>query len=136
MCVPAAPVLCLRPPCAPLGECRRVAGRRVEPPALPAPPSCWPGQAPAAAPPPGCARVRLQLARERLAPGAHVERACGALRRALAAAIAGRPRDAAAPPLALLCDLAADDDDALDLALVRSRARRPAPIVRRSAPVG
>ncbi|XP_045532882.1 protein serrate-like [Pieris brassicae] len=113
VCVPAAPSLCLRPPCAPLGECRRVAGRRVEPPALPAPAACWPGSR--APPPPGCARAELRLARERLAPGAHVERACGALRRALAAALTDRSTPA--PPLTLLCDLAADDDDALDLAL-------------------
>lgn len=91
-----------------------MAGRSVEPPALPAPATCWPG---APMPPPaGCARARLQLARERLAVGAHVERACSALRRALAAALA--PRAASAPPLALLCDIAVDDDDALDLALV------------------
>ncbi|XP_053613363.1 protein serrate isoform X1 [Plodia interpunctella] len=113
VCVPAAPTLCLRPPCAPLGECRRVSGRRVEPPALPAPAACWPGaRAPA---PAGCARAQLQLARERLARGAHVERACGALRRALAAALAARAPPA--PPLVLLCDLAPDDDDALDLAI-------------------
>ncbi|KPJ17071.1 Protein jagged-1b [Papilio machaon] len=113
VCVPAAPALCLRPPCAPLGECRRVAGRRVEPPALPAPATCWPGAR--GAPPAGCARAELRLARERLARGAHVERACAALRRALAAALAARSPPA--PPLALLCDLAPDDDDALDLAL-------------------
>ncbi|XP_069360683.1 LOW QUALITY PROTEIN: protein serrate [Maniola hyperantus] len=112
VCVPAAPALCLRAPCAALGECRRVAGRRVEPPALPAPAACWPGAR--AAVPPGCARAELRLARERLAPGAHVERACGALRRALAAALAER---VPAPPLTLLCDLAPDDDDALDLAI-------------------
>lgn len=115
--MPAAPALCLRPPCAPLGECRRVAGRRVEPPALPAPPSCWPGARPVAPAPPGCARAQLQLARERLARGAHVERACASLRRALAALLAVRA-PAQPPPLALLCDLAPDDDDALDLALV------------------
>ncbi|XP_037294179.1 protein serrate isoform X1 [Manduca sexta] len=114
VCVPAAPALCLRAPCAPLGECRRVAGRRVEPPALPAPAACWQG-ARAATAPAGCARAQLQLARERIARGAHVERACAALRRALAAALAAR--DPPAPPLALLCDLAPDDDDALDLAL-------------------
>ncbi|XP_061721976.1 protein jagged-1b isoform X1 [Cydia pomonella] len=121
VCVPAAPALCLRPVCAPLGECRRVAGRRVEPPALPAPAACWPGARPAvtaaAAAPTGCARVSLQLARERLARGAHVERACGALRRALAAALATRTDNAPPPPLVLLCDLAVDDDDALDLAI-------------------
>ncbi|CAH1637990.1 unnamed protein product [Spodoptera littoralis] len=116
VCVPSAPALCLRGPCAALGECRRVAGRRVEPPALPAPPACWPGAR--ARVPPGCARATLQLARERLARGAHVERACAALRRALAAALAATSHGAPpAPPLALLCDLAADDDDALDLAL-------------------
>lgn len=115
VCVPAAPALCLRAPCAPIGECRRVSGRRVEPPALPAPPSCWPGSRSAQLPA-GCARASLQLARERLARGAHVERACAALRRALAAALAARAPPA--PPLALLCDLAPDDDDALDLALV------------------
>ncbi|KAJ0173398.1 hypothetical protein K1T71_010547 [Dendrolimus kikuchii] len=114
VCVPAAPALCLRAPCSPLGECRRVSGRRVEPPALPAPPACWPGSRDAR-PPPGCARASLQLARERLARGAHVERACVALRRALAAALASRVPPA--PPLALLCDLAPDDDDSLDLAL-------------------
>ncbi|KAJ8714307.1 hypothetical protein PYW08_007927 [Mythimna loreyi] len=114
VCVPAAPALCLRAPCAPIGECRRVSGRRVEPPALPAPPACWPGARDARLPA-GCARASLQLARERLARGAHVERACAALRRALAAALAARAPPA--PPLALLCDLAPDDDDALDLAL-------------------
>ncbi|CAG9565824.1 unnamed protein product [Danaus chrysippus] len=113
VCVPAAPALCLRPPCSPLGECRRVSGRRVEPPALPAPAACWPGAR--TSPPPGCARAELRLARERLARGAHVERACAALRRALAAALADRAPPA--PPLTLLCDLAPDDDDALDLAL-------------------
>ncbi|XP_046971483.1 protein serrate [Vanessa cardui] len=112
VCVPAAPSLCLRAPCAPLGECRRVSGRRVEPPALPAPATCWPGAR--TQPPPGCARAELRLARERLARGAHVERACAALRRALAAALADRAPPA--PPLTLLCDLA-PDDDALDLAL-------------------
>ncbi|CAH0728713.1 unnamed protein product, partial [Brenthis ino] len=113
VCVPAAPALCLRAPCSPLGECRRVSGRRVEPPALPAPGACWPGAR--SPPPPGCARASLRLARERLARGAHVERACVALRRALAAALADRAPPA--PPLTLLCDLAPDDDDALDLAL-------------------
>lgn len=93
-----------------------MSGRRVEPPALPAPAGCWPGaRGPA---PGGCARAQLQLARERLARGAHVERACAALRRALAAALAATMSRAAAAPLALLCDLAPDDDDALDLALV------------------
>ncbi|KAJ2944729.1 hypothetical protein O0L34_g4091 [Tuta absoluta] len=112
VCVPAAPALCLRAPCSPLGECRRVSGRRVEPPALPAPATCWPG---ARVSPAGCARAQLQLARERLARGAHVERACAALRRALATVLAARAPPA--PPLVLLCDLAPDDDDALDLAL-------------------
>lgn len=130
VCVPAAPALCLRAPCAALGECRRVAGRRVEPPALPAPAACWPGARGAA--PPGCARAALQLARERLARGAHVERACAALRRALAAALAAQARPspleppAPPPPLVLLCDLAADDEDALDLAIVSAAPARPA----------
>lgn len=86
----------------------------MEPPALPAPSTCWPAsRAPL---PPGCAQASLQLARERLARGAHVERACVALRRALAATLAARAPPA--PPMVLLCDLAPDDDDALDLALV------------------
>ncbi|CAG9127910.1 unnamed protein product [Plutella xylostella] len=119
VCVPAAPALCLRAPCAAPGECRRVVARAVAAPALPAPPACWPG-APAP-PPPGCARVLLELARERLARGAHVERACWWLRRALAAALAPR-----LTPLALLCDLAPDDDDALDLALWVGEEEGPA----------
>ncbi|XP_041969343.1 protein serrate-like [Aricia agestis] len=112
VCVPA-PALCLRGPCAPFGECQRVAGRRLEAAALPAPEACRPGAG--SAPPPRCARMQLRLARERLARGAHVERACAALRRALAAALV----DAAppAPPLALLCDVTPADPDVLDLAL-------------------
>ncbi|GBP32316.1 Protein serrate [Eumeta japonica] len=115
VCVPAGSALCLRAPCAPLGECRRVAGRRVEPPPLPAPTWCWPtGGAAGARGSAWCARLALELARERLARGAHVERACGALRRALAAALA--PGGARAV-LVLLCDLSPDDDDLLELAL-------------------
>ncbi|XP_047988784.1 protein serrate-like [Leguminivora glycinivorella] len=111
LCVPVSPSLCLRPECAPLGECRLVAGRRVEPPALPAPAACY--RVDAATAPNDCARVSLQLAREHFASGAHVERACFALRRALATAIAGNVPSA---PLVLLCDLA-ENDDALDLTI-------------------
>ncbi|KAL4720618.1 hypothetical protein ACJJTC_005501, partial [Scirpophaga incertulas] len=120
VCVPTAPSLCLVPPCAPLGECRRMTGRRVEPPQSPAPASCWPGAVAGAAgaAPARCGRAALQLARGRLARGAHVERACAALRRALAAALlASGSSPAAAAPLVLLCDLPADGGDALDLAL-------------------
>lgn len=117
VCVPVAGSLCLRPPCAAPGECRRVSGRRVEPPPLPAPPHCWPTQT---RPGPACGAASLELARERLSPGAHVERACQSLRRALAAALATGtdPLRAARSELVLLCDLSPDDDDVLDLALV------------------
>lgn len=113
VCVPAAGALCLRGPCAAPGECRRVAGRRVEAAPVPAPAACRPGQPP----PPRCAVAALELARERLVAGAHAERACGALRRSLAAALAGDER-AADLELVLLCDVAPDDDALLLFAMV------------------
>lgn len=110
VCVPGAGALCLRAPCRATGECRRAAGRRVEAGAVPAPPACWSRTLPA---PSGCARARLELQRERLGRGAHVDTACASLRRALALALLPR-----APPLVLLCDLPPDDADALDLTIV------------------
>lgn len=115
VCVPVAGALCLRPPCPAPAECRRVTGRRVDSPALPSPASCWPGASTVHSSG-RCVTADLQLARESVLPGAHVETACGRLRRALAASLAGDTR-AARHELVLLCDLSQTDDDTVDLAL-------------------
>lgn len=105
VCVPAARELCLRGPCRAPAECRRAAGRRVEPPALPAPPACWPAPAPAPSVPAGCLRGDLELEPALLPPGAHAEAVCGELRRALSAALVSDTSEHPdAPELVLLCD--------------------------------
>ncbi|XP_011496310.1 PREDICTED: protein jagged-1b [Ceratosolen solmsi marchali] len=106
VCVPAPGESCLVAPCAPWAECRPVeTGRRVGPPALPAPPSCWPGQA---TPGPTCARLTILLRRDALAPGTSVELLCRRLRRLLA-----DPRRS--QTVVLLCDLKPGDNDTIEV---------------------
>ncbi|CAH0594416.1 unnamed protein product [Chrysodeixis includens] len=72
VCVPAAPALCLRTPCAPIGECRRVSGGAW--PRTPRPPPAWRARRP----PARRLCARLAAARPRAtSAGAHVERLRG-----------------------------------------------------------
>ncbi|KAJ8673898.1 hypothetical protein QAD02_005160 [Eretmocerus hayati] len=113
VCVPAPGESCLVLPCPAWGECGPVeAGRRVGPPALPAPPTCWPGQA---IPGPNCARLSILLRREALSPGTSVELLCRRLRRLVADP--RRPQS-----LVLLCDLKPGDNDSLELTIYSEAA--------------
>nr|CAI5869526.1 unnamed protein product [Callosobruchus analis] len=112
VCVPAPAEACLQPPCMPYGECRDLeSGRRVRPPSLPAPASCWPNQAVLSG---ACARLTLLLDRARLPQGATVEGLCADLRTLLAAQQAAEGlRDR----LVLLCDLKTGYNDTVEVTL-------------------
>ncbi|XP_057337294.1 protein jagged-1b-like [Microplitis mediator] len=113
VCVPSPGESCLAPSCSPWGECRPVeTGRRVGPPALPAPPSCWPGQA---IPGPTCSRLTILLRRDTLAPGTSVELLCRQLRRLLADP--RRPQS-----VVLLCDLKPGDNDTIEVTIFSEAA--------------
>lgn len=113
VCVPMAADSCLAPPCQPYGECRDLEnGRRVRPPALPAPPDCWPNQALLSN---GCARLTLLVDRAKLQTGVTVEGLCGDMRRLLAGNEAANDLQNA---LVLLCDLKADYNDTIEVTLV------------------
>lgn len=113
VCVPSPGESCLSPPCPAWGECRPVeTGRRVGPPALPAPPSCWPGQA---TPGPTCSRLTILLRRDTLASGTSVELLCRRLRKLLA--------DPRRPQLiVLLCDLKPGDNDTVEVTIFSETA--------------
>ena len=113
VCVPSPGESCLVAPCAPWGECRPVeSGRRVGPPALPAPPSCWPGQANPGA---DCARLSILLRRDALSSGTSVELICRKLRRLLADP--RRPQS-----VVLLCDLKPGDNDTVEVTIFSEAA--------------
>ncbi|XP_058792294.1 protein jagged-1b isoform X1 [Phymastichus coffea] len=113
VCVPSPGESCLVPSCPPWGECRPVeTGRRVGPPALPAPPSCWPGQATTG---PTCSRLTILLRRDSLSSGTSVEVLCRRLRRLLADP--RRPQS-----VVLLCDLKPGDNDTIEVTIFSEAA--------------
>lgn len=113
VCVPSPSESCLSPPCQPYGECRDIeSGRRVKPPSLPSPSSCWPNQAVLSN---TCARLTLLLDRPKLPPGVTVESLCGDLRRLLANQQAANDLQ---NELVLLCDLKIDYNDTVEVTLV------------------
>ncbi|KAL1513034.1 hypothetical protein ABEB36_002517 [Hypothenemus hampei] len=112
VCVPASAETCLSPPCLPSGECRDLeSGRRVKPPELPSPSSCWPNQAVLSN---TCARLTLLVDKLKLPLGTTVESLCGDLRGLLAnqQAIEGLQDN-----LVLLCDLKTDYNDTVEVTL-------------------
>ncbi|XP_063231226.1 protein jagged-1b [Bacillus rossius redtenbacheri] len=112
VCVPSPGEACLAPPCAPWGECRDLqSGKRVGPPLLPAPPSCWPNQAALSD---ACARLTLLLDRSRLARGLSTEGLCLQLRRLAAARQASA---GARSRLVLLCDLKQGSNDTVEVTM-------------------
>lgn len=113
VCVPTPSESCLTPPCLPYGECRDLeSGRRVRPPSLPSPSTCWPNQAVLSN---SCARLTLLVDRSKLPHGITVEGLCGNLRRLLAnhEAANGLQND-----LVLLCDLKVEYNDSVEVTLV------------------
>ncbi|XP_066257423.1 protein jagged-1b [Euwallacea similis] len=116
VCLPSSPESCLSPPCTPYGECRDLeGGRRVKPPMLPSPSSCWPNQAVLSN---TCARLTLLLDKFKLPQGTTVEDLCGDLRALLAnqQAIEGLQDN-----LVLLCDLKTDYNDTVEVTLYGSQ---------------
>ncbi|CAH1364291.1 protein jagged-1b isoform X1 [Tenebrio molitor] len=112
VCVPSPSESCLSPPCQPYGECRDLeSGRRVKPPSLPSPSTCWPNQAVLSN---TCARLTLLLDRPKLPQGVTVESLCGDLRRLLANQQAANDLQNA---LVLLCDLKIDYNDTVEVTL-------------------
>ncbi|XP_044744621.1 protein jagged-1b isoform X2 [Coccinella septempunctata] len=112
VCVPSSAESCLSPPCQAHGECRDLeGGRRVKPPQLPSPPSCWPNQATLSN---TCARLTLLFDRMKLPAGVTVEGICLDLRRLLATqqAASGLQEE-----LILLCDLKLDYNDTIEVTL-------------------
>lgn len=113
VCVPSAAESCLMPPCLPYGECRDLeSGRRVKPPSLPTPATCWPNQAILSN---TCARLTLLLDRAKLPHGVTVEGLCGNLRRLLAN---HEMTNGMQNALVLLCDLKIDFNDTVEVTLV------------------
>ncbi|XP_072376666.1 protein jagged-2 [Diabrotica undecimpunctata] len=116
VCVPSALESCLSPPCLPYGECRDLeSGRRVKPPSVPTPSTCWPNQAVLSN---TCARLTLLVDRNKLPQGTTVEGLCGDLRRLLAnqQAIEGLQ-----DTLVLLCDLKTGYNDTVEVTLSGDR---------------
>lgn len=113
VCVPSPHEACLTPSCAPWGECRDLeSGKRVGPPSLPSPPTCWPNQAVLSN---SCARLTLLLDRAQLPRGVTTEGLCMELRHLVAshqAAIGASHR------LVLLCDLKQGYNDTLEVTMV------------------
>lgn len=113
VCVPSPGESCLAPSCPAWGECRPIeTGRRVGPPALPAPPSCWPGQTTLG---PTCSRLTILLRRDTLASGTSVELLCRRLRKLLADP--RRPQS-----VVLLCDLKPGDNDTIEVTIFSEAA--------------
>lgn len=114
VCVPAPSESCLSPPCLPYGECRDLeSGRRVKPPRLPCPNTCWPNQATLTN---TCARLTLLVDRAKLPHGVTVEKLCWDLRRLLASHEIGNSYQ---NKLVLLCDLKTEYNDSVEVTLVR-----------------
>lgn len=137
VCVPAPREACLSGAaggggggvgCMPWGDCRPIeAGKRVGPPRLPAPPTCWPNQAVLGA---GCSRLTLLLDRARLGAGnavagvlapSSVEGLCRELRRQLAHAYAAEDGPRRQDALVLLCELRSGCNDTIEVTIVSSR---------------
>ncbi|XP_051176779.1 protein jagged-1-like [Leptopilina boulardi] len=113
VCVPSPGESCLAPNCPAWAECRPTeSGKRVGPPALPAPPSCWPGQAITG---PTCSRLTILLRRETLIAGTSVELICRKLRRILADP--RRPQS-----VVLLCDLRTGENDTIEVTIFSEAA--------------
>ncbi|XP_065167947.1 protein jagged-1b-like [Atheta coriaria] len=111
VCVPMTET-CLTPPCHPYGECRDLeSGRRVKPPSLPAPSSCWPNQAILSN---TCARLTLLVDRSKLPRGVTVEGLCNDLRRLLANYELAND---SLNDLVLLCDLKLEYNDSVEVTL-------------------
>lgn len=112
VCVPSPGEACLTPECLPWGECRSLeSGKRVGPPLLPAPPSCWPNQAVLSN---TCARLTLLLDRSQLPRGVTTEGLCLGLRRLLAWHQAATQ---SYDQLVLLCDLKQGFNDTLEVTM-------------------
>lgn len=119
VCVPASSESCLSPPCLPYGDCRNLeSGRRVKPPSVPSPSTCWPNQAVLSN---NCARLTLLLDRVKLPQGMTVEGLCGDLRRLLANQQAMEGLD---DSLILLCDLKVGYNDTVEVTLVSVKRYR------------
>ncbi|XP_037087468.1 protein jagged-2-like [Pollicipes pollicipes] len=117
VCVRAPSESCLAPPCAPLGECRKLGvGKTVGPPISPAPTSCWPNQAFLSN---SCAKLRVRFDTARLAVGSTVESLCGQLRRLLVDRLAD---SLTAEALVVMCDLAAGEAATLAVTLSTPRS--------------
>ncbi|KAG8240118.1 hypothetical protein J437_LFUL019751, partial [Ladona fulva] len=119
VCVPTPQELCLSPGCK-WGECRAVeSGRRVGPPVVPAPPSCWPNQAKLSN---TCARLGLLFDRTKLQPGLSVEGLCSQLRQIVASHqsnIRSSYGDSSldTPTLVILCELKARYNDTVEVTM-------------------
>ena len=112
--MPSPREACLTPACEPWGECRDLeSGKRVGPPSLPAPPTCWPNQAVLSN---SCARLTLLLDRAQLPRGVTTEGLCVELRRLVAAHQAAI---GASHRLVLLCDLKQGYNDTLEVTMVK-----------------
>ncbi|KAJ8873823.1 hypothetical protein PR048_024659 [Dryococelus australis] len=112
VCVPSPGEACLTPPCAPWGECRDLqSGKRVGPPLLPSPPTCWPNQAVLSN---SCARLTLLLDRSKLARGVSTEGLCAQLRRLVALHQAS---EGGHSQLVLLCDLKQGYNDTIEVTM-------------------
>ncbi|KAK9747061.1 EGF-like domain [Popillia japonica] len=112
VCVPTRIESCLSPPCQPYGECRDLeSGRRVKPPSVPSPSTCWPNQAVLSN---TCARVTLLIDRSKLPAGITVEGLCGNLRTLLANHEASNDMQ---NELVLLCDLKTEYNDSIEVTL-------------------
>lgn len=108
VCVPTPGESCLSPPCTAWGECRPIeSGRRVGPPALPAPQSCWPGQSITG---PTCSRLTILLRRDTLITGTSVEFICRRLRKLIA-----DPRRSQS--VVLLCDTKQGDNYTIEVTI-------------------
>lgn len=116
VCVPSPREACLSPVCPPWGECRGFeAPRRVGPPPVPAPASCWPNQAELSN---SCARLTLLLQPARLTTAVSTESLCGDLRRLTASLQSlARRQD----PLVVLCDLKLGYRDTLEVTMVSQK---------------
>lgn len=113
VCVPTPIESCLSPACHPYGECRDLeSGRRVKPPSVPSPSTCWPNQAILSN---TCARVTLLIDRSKLPPGITVEGLCTNLRTLLANHEASNDLQ---NELVLLCDLKTEYNDSIEVTLV------------------
>ena len=120
VCVPALSETCLSPPCNVRGDCRALEpSRRVAPPKLPAPSSCWPNQAVLNE---NCARLSILLDLQRVGEGASVEGLCSVLRFLLAARLVKTPQSASEGMLIIICDLKMGTNDTIEVTVSSSLA--------------